>query len=311
MRYLNTYKKMGLQNNVNTVFNYFIKTLKESIVTWDYFVDWKKINKNIKNIEKELNLLNYLIGKENIEAEFLNLIREYPSLKKVLPILIAVRSSKLKYMSIIIDFDSLNYNKILPIFSDSTIQNNENKIIEFFNESGLKDIFKDKTVKNLVDYCYGVEVGLDTNARKNRTGNLMEDIIEKFIKKFSDKNKLEFITQATNIKIQNNWKFEISVDRYDRVFDFAIYNKKNNKIYLIETNYYSGTGSKLKATAGEYKDLYAFLKNQKIDFIWITDGLGWQRTKNPLFETFNNNDYVFNLELLNQGVFNEIILSNL
>ncbi len=309
MRYINKYKKIGLENNVNTVFNYFIKTLKESIFTWDYFVDWKKINKNIKAIEKELNLLNYLIGKENIETEFLNLIREYPSLRKVLPILIAVRSNKLGDISIITNSENLTYSKILPIFTDSTIQNNEDKMLKFFNESGLKDIFKDKAIKNLVDYCYGVEVGLDTNARKNRTGNLMEDIIEKFIKRFADRNNLEFITQATKVKIQNRWEFELSIDRYDRVFDFAIYNKKNNKIYLIETNYYSGTGSKLKATAGEYKDLYTFLKNQNIDFIWITDGLGWEKTKNPLFETFNNNDYVLNLELLNQGSLNEIISS--
>ena len=79
---------------------------------------------------------------------------------------------------------------------------------------------------------------------------------------------------------------------------------------MIETNFYHSAGSKLKATAGEYRDLHNFLKNQNIDFIWITDGLGWKTAKNPLFETFKNNDYVFNLELLSQGVLNEVFNQN-
>lgn len=38
----------------------------DSIFTWDYFADFEKAKKNIHLVEKELNLLNVLIGKENI-----------------------------------------------------------------------------------------------------------------------------------------------------------------------------------------------------------------------------------------------------
>lgn len=78
-------------------------------------------------------------------------------------------------------------------------------------------------------------------------------------------------------------------------------------MYLIEVNYYSGGGSKLKATAGEYQYLHNFLKMQNLDFIWITDGKGWLTALNPLEETFNHNDYVVNLEMLKNGILDEII----
>jgi len=308
MKYLNLYKKLGLENNINTIFNYFIKTLKPSIFTWDYFLDWEKIKKNVRGIEKELNLLNYLIGKDNIEFEFLKLVNEYPDLKKVLPILVAVRAKKTKDINIIINFENLAYKSVSSIFLNNTTETDNDQLLRFFKETGLEEIFKDKTIKNLVDYTFGVEAGLDTNARKNRIGNLMENILDRYLKTFTEKNQLELISQATKTKIQNAWNFKLKVDKYDRVFDFSIYNKKKSRIYLIEANYYSGTGSKLKSTAGEYRNLHDFLKNQNINFIWITDGLGWEKTKNPLFETFSNNDYVFNLELVNKGALAEIII---
>jgi len=308
MKYLNTYRNLGIENDENKVFDYFIKSLKESIFDWEYFVDWGKINKNTKSIEKELNILNYLIGKENVEEEFLNLIKEYPNVKKILPMLLAIRENKLKELQIITDFDNLTYEEVYNIFYENSLPTTEEKLRKFFNDSGLKDIFKDKKIKNLVDYCYGVEVGLDTHARKNRTGILMEKIIGKYIKSFAKKFNLEYLSQATKLKIEESWDNLIQVDKYNRKFDFSIQNKSKNKLYMLEVNYYSGSGSKLKSTAGEYIELCNLLKRQNIEFIWITDGYGWKKTINPLSETFTNNDYVINIEFLYNGALEEIIL---
>lgn len=75
----------------------------------------------------------------------------------------------------------------------------------------------------------------------------------------------------------------------------------------METNFYNGGGSKLKAVCGEFKNLNNELKKQNIDFIWITDGLGWHTAKRPLEETYNNNDYIFNLKMLEENVLNNLI----
>jgi hypothetical protein len=75
---------------------------------------------------------------------------------------------------------------------------------------------------------------------------------------------------------------------------------------LFEANFYNGGGSKLKAVCGEFRSLYDELKAQDIDFIWITDGLGWNTTKRPLEETYNHNEYVFNLNMLEAEALNEL-----
>ncbi len=310
MKYLQTYKNLNLKNDEKEVFDYLVKTLTDSIFTWDYFVDFEKVKKNIHLIEKELNLLNVLIGKTNIDKEFINLVSEYPNVRKVLPILIAIRNNKLKDLKIIDDFEKLNSESKIELFNPNIELTTELKedLIFFFKESGLKDIFESKDVKNIVDYCFGVEVGMDTNARKNRTGQAMESIVEKIIQKFAEKNNLDFISQATQKKIKETWNFDIQIDKTNRIFDFAVFEKSKNKIFIIETNYYGGGGSKLKSTAGEYQYLCDFLKKQNIDLIWVTDGLGWKTTTKSLFETFLHNEYLVNIELVKKGVLKDIIL---
>ena len=312
MKQLQIYKDLKLSNE-EEVFDYLINSLSSSIFTWDFFTDFEKVRNNVKKIEKELNLMNYLIGKENLEEEFILLVKEYPKVRKTLPILIAVRDNKLNELNIIDDFEELISENKKILFDINTELNDELKkdLLVFFKETGLKDLFENKYIKNVVDYCMGVEVGMDTNARKNRTGTSMERIVEVIIENFSSENDLEFISQATQKKIKDKWNFEIQIDKSNRIFDFAIFNKKSNKLYLLETNYYGGGGSKLKATAGEYQYLHNFLKNQNIDLIWITDGLGWNTTKKGLYETFVHNDYVFNLELIKKGVLKEIIFNDL
>lgn len=310
MKYLPTYKKLNLPDDKETIFKYLVETLKESIFTWDYFVDFEKVKENVVKIEKELNLLNVLIGKSDIEKEFIKLIEEYPKVRTVLPILIAIRNSKIRETHLIDDFDVLLSENKEPLFNSNTPLTPKLKtdLIKFFNDTGLKKIFTDKNIKNIVDYCFGVEVGMDTNARKNRTGTSMEKLVEKIVENFCIKNNLEYMSQATQNKIKTKWNFNVQLDKTNRIFDFAIYSKTKNKIFVIETNFYGGGGSKLKSTAGEYKALSDFLKTQKIDLIWVTDGIGWKTTKKALYETFLHNDYVVNIELIKKDVLKDIIL---
>ena len=282
-------------------------TFVDSIFTWDYFTNFEKVKLNVQKVKVELNILNSLIGEENIEEEFLKLINEYPNIRKALPLLIAVRDDKLNHTPVITNMDTLIAENKKYIFYDEINKNIENELLIFFRRSGLKDIFKNRYIKNLVDYCFGVEVGFDTNARKNRTGTLMEDIVAIYLEKFCQENEnFAYIEQATQKRILENFNYEIEIDKNSRRFDFALFNKDTKKLFLIEVNFYSGGGSKLKATAGEYQYLNDFLKSQGVDFIWITDGKGWLTALNPLKETFNHNDYVINLYMLKNGILNEI-----
>lgn len=292
---------------MNKEFKLLKSTLQESIFTWDYFTDFEKVKINVKKVEKELNILNYLIGKDDITNEFLSLITEYPNIRKALPLLIAVRKDKLATTPIITDMNTLIPENKQFIFYDKLNKKILEELSLFFEVSGLKEIFKNEYIKNLVDYSYGVEVGFDTNARKNRTGALMEDIVSKYLSKFCTENReFEYIEQATQKRIKETFNYDIKIDKSSRRFDFALYSGNTNKLYLIEVNYYSAGGSKLKATAGEYQYLHDFIKSQNIEFIWITDGKGWLTSPNALEETFNHNDYVINLDMVKNGILKEI-----
>ena len=307
MKYLNFYKNKGIDKD--NVFNYFISNIKMSIKTWPYFVNWEKVSLNVDELKIELNILNSLIGCDNLKKDFKELVLKYPNVIKTLPALLAVRNKKL---NIIRDYENHDLSTVEFDFSEKKFltEKDAEKYFEFIEKSKLIELFKNKKIKNFVDYVFGVEVGLDTNGRKNRGGQLMEDILEVFIKDFiSCNDHIEFITQATASKIMQKWNYRVLFDKSSRRYDFAIYNKKMSKIFLVEANFYNGGGSKLKAVCGEFKSLNNELKKQGIDLIWITDGKGWLTTKRPLEETFNHNDYVFNLEMIEDNILKEVICS--
>lgn len=301
------------ENNLYTpqqVFDYLISTLKDSIFTWDYFTDFDKSLRNIRDIKEDLIPLNSLLGidSDKIDNAFITLLKSNPSLRKILPILIALRAGKLNETPIIDDINTLISTNRKDLFSPKVPLTPElaDNLIKFFTLSGLRKFFINKEVTNIVDYCVGVEVGMDTNARKNRTGTAMENLLENYLANFCENHGLDYIKQATKNKITDKWGIDIKVDKIDRRFDFAI-KDKYDKLFFFEVNYYSGGGSKLKATAGEYKSLQEWLAPQDIIFIWVTDGLGWNTAKTALNETFLANDYLFNLHMISDGVLNEII----
>lgn len=279
-------------------FNNLVATFKSSIKTWDYFVNWKKVFSNSSDLEIILNKLNYLLGKENLNEEFKKLYSSNPDIIKALPVLLAVRENKLEI------FDKITKNS--EFFDFSREEKSPEEYYEFLEKSGLARLFQKDGIKNLVDYVIGVEVGLDSNGRKNRGGTLMEEIVGEFVGDFCKENGYEYMPQARSTSIKNKWGVEVKVDKSERSFDFAVFNPKNKKVKLFEANFYNGGGSKLKAVCGEFRSLHEELKAQGIDFIWVTDGLGWNTTKRPLEETYNHNDYVFNLSMLEGGVLNKL-----
>lgn len=308
MKFLKTYSDLGLLDE-NDVFNYFIETLRGTNRTFDYFVDWGKIFHNIENIEVELNILNYLIGKNDIRNEFKKLISKYPEVVNIIPILIAVRE---KTLEVLVNFKSPEWEyKTFSFRKRSQYSPQEAAdIVEFCDSLGLLDLFKSKKIKNLVDYCIGLEVGIGTNARKNRSGHIMEDIIEWHINQLCTRLQLEYICQATTKKILSQWNIDLPRDKSSRQYDFAILTNKR-QLVLIETNFYSGGGSKLKSVAGEFQSLDVFLKDyeQIKGFVWITDGAGWHTAKLPLKEAHVNNDYIINTRMIFDGVLEEIVNS--
>lgn len=109
----------------------------------------------------------------NVKKAVKELYKENPRCFEILDILIAVRKNK--------KAKTFN-NKGEIVFLDTYFSSPES-ICEYVEETGLGEIFRNKEIKNLVDYVFGVEVGLDTNARKNRGGENMSKAISLFFDK--------------------------------------------------------------------------------------------------------------------------------
>ena len=303
MKSVEKYSQLSL-SSPEEVFTYLRTTLKDTIRTYDFFVDWVKVQSHVKEIEVPLNILNALIGKENPQKVLAEIITEYPQVVPVLPLLLAVREQSIK----IADIDG---DKTYLFTKKQAYSNDEiNQIVSFIDKSGLLKFISDKNIKNLADYALGVEVGLDTNARKNRSGTTMELLSERFVKSICAAYGYRYLSQATADRIEKEFGIKIPTDKADRHFDFAI--KTQNKIYLLEVNYYAGGGSKLKSVAGEFKSLFRLLAtSHNIGFVWITDGRGWDTALRPLRETFDTTDFVLNLSMLKDGVLEEILTEEL
>ncbi len=287
-------------------FQNLTQTFTPTIFSWDYFSDFEKIEKNTFKIKVQLNILNALLGEKNIEQKFLEIIRKYPETRKVLPILIAVRQEP----HLILDIEKEEIYDVSYLFDENAyiIEDWEEKLLDFFKKSWLKNIFENKKISNLNDYVFWIETWLDSNARKNRTWTLMENIVEKFVKKLCEEKWFEYKEQATAKFIQEKWQIEVKSDKSSRRFDFAIYNPTKNKVYLLEVNYYSWGWSKLKAVAWEFAWLYDFMKSQNIDFYWITDWIWWNTALKPLEEAYNKMDWnIYNIEMLKDGILFELM----
>jgi len=300
MKYLTFYKTVLNCDTENQVFDFLISNLKPSNTIWSYFVNWEKVFANTKQIEIALNNLNYLIGKDNFDKEFKFLLKENLSIVKVIPALVVRDGNNTKKFKILVDYQSKklvyeDYDFSKKDISDDDIE----KYLHFVKETGLKALITDKKIKNLVDYMIGVEAGLDSNGRKNRGGHAMENIVEVFIKDVCEKNNFRYLKEANAKKIKDDLGYDVPVDKSSRRYDFVIDSGK--ELFIIETNFYGGGGSKLKSTAGEYRNLFDVLEG-KYKFFWITDGYGWKTTAKPLRETFNHNDYLFNLAMLEKGI---------
>lgn len=280
-------------------FNDWLKNLKPSISNYTYYVDFNKIYNNVDKVKIELNILNSLIGSKNIEKDFKNIIIKYPDTLECIPLLLAVRSREI--------FVKDEINEYLFKFDKMVYSIND--YIKFMKESGLFDLLQNHIINNLYDYVLGIEVGLDSNGRKNRGGHLMENLVESYIQKAGYQKDKTYFKEMYLKDIEEKWNINLSKMSGNNVstkrFDFVI--KTNKQIYLIETNFYSKPGSKLNETARSYKMLAQEAKNIKeVTFIWFTDGIGWKNAKRNLEETFNELNTLYNINDLENGVLNNL-----
>lgn len=271
-------------------FEQFMSQLKETNQTLDFFCDFDKISQNVEDIKLSLCILNSMIGTDDLRKSVQTIWNRDPSAFSVMDILIAVRTKDKKKF-----IDSLGRcQSIHKMFSSV------DGVMEFLEGTGLAEVFVSRKVKDLVDYVFGIETGLDTNARKNRSGHIMEGTVHRILSEAGIPHRQEVYSRE--------WPEITAVLGDDeKRFDFVV--KTPQKTYLMEVNFYSGGGSKLNEVARSYSDIAPKINSVPgFEFVWITDGIGWKSAKNKLQEAFSIIPAVYNLtsiqdfiHLINEG----------
>lgn len=266
-------------------FDIFMSQLLETNATLGFYCDFNKIKKNVSDIEISLNMLNYLLGQQDLNSAVKSLWERDKKVFEVLQILIAVRDRDNKKVV-------TTEGNIIPIKNYLTTCEG---VIEYLEKTGLSHIFREKSINNLVDYVFGVEAGLDTHARKNRSGDLMEELVEDIFGKNGIKYKKE--VYSTDYP-----KVHEALDGDKKRFDFVV--ETNSCTYLIEVNFYSDGGSKPNEVARAYTELAP--KVNAVDgytFVWITDGVGWKKAKSMITAAYMTIPNVYNLKDVKEFIY--------
>ncbi len=265
---------------MNNRFETFMSQLKDTNATLEFYSDFAKISQNVQDVAISLTLLNYLIGKDDLRGAVEALWKRDQTAFQVMDILIATRKKDNK---LYIDRTG-QFQKIHSLF-DSV-----DGVMLFLEETGLADVFRKSEIKDLVDYVFGVETGLDSNARKNRSGTNMEKVVAAAFHAAG----IDFTEQESS---ENHPTVAAVLGKDIKRFDFAV--KTQSKTYLIEVNFYSGGGSKLNEVARSYTDIAPKVNSiNGYEFVWITDGVGWHKAKNKLQEAFAAIPSIYNITTL-------------
>ena len=280
-------------------FDEWISEFRSGISGYGFYVNFNKVYEHVESMRIELNILNSLIGSKDIENDFEDLLTKYPEVLKCIPILLAVRSKELYVLD--------KSNEFRYSFLHANYPLEQYRI--FMRETGLFDLISKHIISNLIDYVTGVETGLDSNGRKNRGGHAMEDLVESYIRTAGFKKEENYFKEMYIYEIEDRWGLDLTSisnkGKSEKRFDFVV--KGEDMIYAVETNFYSGGGSKLNETARSYKALALESEHIKgFAFVWFTDGKGWISARNNLEETFDIMKHIYNIKDMERGIIGKV-----
>lgn len=284
-------------------FEEWLATFTDNINDWGYYISFDNVKKNTEPFIKELALLNTLRLSQDIDAAFTELIEEYPKVLKAIPLLLAVRGDTI---SITDEDRRFDFNFKNPNY-DSALY------CEFMHKTGLFDLLQNQVLESLVDVGTGINIGLDSNARKNRGGHLMENLVEFYIKEAGFIKDETYFKEMYLEEVEKRWGYDLSAISAEgtttKRFDFVVKPAGSSEVYICECNCYSSSGSKLNETARSFKQISIEASGiEHVHFVWFTDGAGWIKTKRNLKETYDVNDNIYNINDIKNGIMSNVFI---
>ena len=272
-------KKFEVEQEHENEWDSFLDGMSKTNYELEKLVDFEKINKNLEESENDLIALNKLIkSSEGVKIDEKELSKRIDELFEINP-------SCFYKLANLVSIRDINKFKVLLNNKDESIYSilsDKEKVKFFLTTTGLEKMIVDKKIVNFLDLFIGIEIGMDTNARKNRNGKKFEQFLTNKItclvnEKLNDKQRNEII-----------YKFQIrdsDVDENEeKIYDCVIINKINGKTIYLESSFYNSGGSKPSETARSYETVNKKIRTKKNKFFfWVVGGDGMLTIKNELY----------------------------
>lgn len=296
---------LGLSNE-EAAFDYFVASL-QTYYDAAYYVDWGKVWANRNRFSREFHLLSSLCEATDVEGATRELLRDYPRVVCALPSLLACRG--LKTISILEDASTAHVETFDFAPQRELCELEIERYTKFIGESGLLELLVN--IKSVPDYVTGVEVGSDTNGRKNRSGSLAVRALMPHIKAaVANQSEIEFWPERTFAWLSQKG-CSLPPGMKDKKWDGAFFNRATGRWALMEVNHYGTSGSKPIAIAGDYIARERELLALGVGFLWVTDGLGWLKMLNGLRYAWEELRFLTTIQMARDGLLEHALVSML
>ncbi len=233
------------------------------------------------------------------------LLRDFPQVLPALPLLMGCRGMSLEMVDSAAEARVSSYSFKAPPIGARLSEAETDCYVGFLLRSGLLDLLS--RIRFAPDYVTGVEVGMDTNARKNRGGKCGVAALAPFVEQAEARIPGLRVQSEATYGFLTKLGCRLPANYEDIRWDWAFWHDSENglegrRFVVSEVNHYGGTGSKPPAIAREYTGRQTEMDAAGVGFIWVTDGAGWAKMRNPLLEAFTKIRYMVSIGLAADGL---------
>jgi hypothetical protein len=279
----------------------FQDTIIPSAIPSTEFIDWNSIEDQIENYETQIEAIAELEGvSEQAFIEGLtDALMEADDTRKWIDFyfeILGERGNKYTALEGLWKF----YDVQRAI--DSGDRSEARELAEELQKIGLQYVVENSA--DVRDHYRGMLVGMETHSRKNRQGTCFEDIVGEQLEEIVEQLQEEGYEARLETEYTTEYNDESG---QKKTVDFAML--KDDEIRVVfEANCYKGGGSKPSEIRRSYNYVSRRMRNDAVEFVWITDGQGWGKSlTNVLRESYNDITDVYNLHQVEEDLGEDVL----
>jgi len=272
----------------------FFQTLTPGVIPRNQFIDWGQIKTKCRQYEDAIAFYDRVrkLGPEKFVSEVADSLLSSDEPRELLKGAFELLGHTADYY--VSDQDNLE----LADVTEAIRKGSEAKAkfcAQLLLDLGILNLNQ----KDLPSTFLGVQVGLETNRRKNVGGDVFNNWVRELLESTCSLLGREY-------SFQPELRIQYRDSKNGKRVDFAILHKEKVR-FGIEVNFYTTPGSKPTEIKRAYANVTRELRQVGVDLIWITDGAGYFKMRKSLEEAFTTHANTYNYNMARQYLKEDIL----